>query len=78
MSLFPGFGDPGAAGARLAAGHPGSTAGPCRAPSLPVLTTVALYGPFSAAIPPPSPPPPRVLAVICTPLWSLPQTSPSR
>ncbi|XP_045627633.1 ankyrin repeat domain-containing protein 23 isoform X4 [Ursus americanus] len=51
-----GFGDPSAAGARLAAGHPGSTAGPRRAPSLPVLTTAALYGPFSATIPPPSPP----------------------
>lgn len=50
MSSSPGLPDAGAAGPRLAAGHPGSTAGPHRASPHPVLTTTDLWG-HSATIP---------------------------
>lgn len=68
MSSSPGLPDAGAAGPRLAAGHPGSTAGPHRASPHPVLTTTDLWG-HSATIPSLAPP---ALLPPAPPNWFLP------
>lgn len=63
--------DPSAAGARLAAEHPGSTRGPCWAPPEPVLTMAADLRVTPATIPSPSLPSSRHPST-CTRVWFLP------
>ncbi|XP_077912760.1 ankyrin repeat domain-containing protein 23 isoform X3 [Halichoerus grypus] len=64
-----GFGDRGAAGARRAVGHPGSTAGPPRGTLAP---GPAAHSPARSLLSHHSTlhPPPRALTVVRTPLWS--------